>query len=319
MWTHNVLATLLSHFLLVMGIGTFSSLWYIFLSAPRSAAPFHPPFSFAGGLGMPPSQVGAAMAVLGAVGITLQLAVYPAVAAALGTLRSYRASLALFPLVYALTPYLAVLPSSTAPPLPAAGPGVWLPLATVLSLYVLGRTFSNPANVILVNNCAPHPSVLSTIHGIAQSISGLARTVGPVAGGALFGAGQAAGVGGLAHWVLALVSAAGFAASWAVREGDGHEVVLDGETRDGADGDGAGMGVGTVDEADEEVSPMAAVQARVVARERRSVDASAWLHAQADQDERERRESVRARVAERERRSLGDASAWRTSRDGSRA
>ena len=317
MWTHNVLATLLSHFLLVIGIGTFSSLWYIFLSTPRSTEPFAPPFAFAGGLGLPPSQVGAAMAVLGAIGITLQLAVYPPVAAALGTLRSYRAALALFPAVFALTPYLAVLPSTTAPPLPASGPGVWLPLATLLALYVLGRTFANPANVILINNCAPHPSVLSTIHGVAQSISGLARTVGPVAGGALFGAGQAAGVGGLAHWVLALVSVAGFAASWAVREGDGHELLLEGETRDG--GDGEGLGMATVDEEDEEVSPMAAVQARVVERERRSVDASMWMNGQEEADERERRESVRARVAERERRSLGDASAWRDVREGGRA
>ncbi|MCJ1393962.1 hypothetical protein MMC18_006839 [Xylographa bjoerkii] len=243
-FTSNVLFTLLSHFLLAFHIGTFNNLWFIFLSTPRfdPTAPFPPshtqqslPFNFTGGLGMPPRSVGFAMAVLGFIGITLQLAVYPRVNALLGTVRSYRTFLCLFPLTYFLTPYLAVVPSSSTPPAQASGLLVWLALGSVLFIQVLGRTFALPANTILVNNCSPHPSVLGTIHGIAQSVSSASRTVGPVLGGWLYGVGLQKGVVGGVWWGLAGMAMVGWVASGWVFEGDGHEIWLEGEKEEGVE------------------------------------------------------------------------------------
>ena len=191
-WTRDVLCTLLCHSILALHVGTFNNLWFIHLSAPRfdpenPSPPSHTrqslPFNFTGGLGMPPRSVGFAMAILGIIGITLSLLAYPAVNAKLGTLKSLRYSLCLFPLTYTLTPYLSIIPSSLAPPSQASGIPVWLALSGVLSIQVLARTFALPATIILVNNCSPHPSVLGTIHGIAQSLSSASRTVGPVLGG----------------------------------------------------------------------------------------------------------------------------------------
>ena len=215
-----------------MGVGTFGTLYYIFLSSPRSSGPVQLPFWFTGGLGLTSSSVGLAMAILGSIGILLQLLVYPAVSAKLGTLRSYRFALALFPIVYLLTPYLSLLPSSGGPEAPASGPLVWISLAALLGLYVVARTFALPANVILVNNCSPNPTVLGTVHGMAQSLSGVARTVGPVGGGWVFGRGEAIGLVGLAYWVLVVVSLMGWGVSLGVWEGDGHELLLDGEAKD---------------------------------------------------------------------------------------
>ena len=242
-WTRNVICTLFCHGVLALHIGTFNNLWFIHLSTPRYD-PSHPyppnrtsqnlPFAFTGGLGMHPRSVGFAMAVLGVIGISLQLLVYPAVNEKLGTIRSFRYALCLFPLTYVLTPYLSIIPSSKPPPSQASGPLVWLSILLVLLIQVVGRTFALPATIILINNCSPHPSVLGTIHGIAQSVSSASRTIGPVLGGWGYGKGLQIGVVGMVWWCLAIVAGLGWCASGLVREGDGHEILLDGE------GDGNG-------------------------------------------------------------------------------
>jgi len=241
-WTRNVLCILLCHGILAFHVGTFNNLWFIHLSTPRFD-PLHPspsshkhqrlPFAFTGGLGMPPRSVGFAMAVLGVIGISLQLLVYPKVNAKLGTTRSFRYSLCLFPLTYALVPYLSVIPSSSAAPAQASGFLVWLSITFVLLIQVLARTFALPAGAILINNCSPHPSVLGTIHGISQSVSSASRTIGPVLGGYSFGKGLQIGVVGMIWWFLAVVAACGWCVSSLVREGDGHEILLPGEEMEG--------------------------------------------------------------------------------------
>ena len=236
-WTRNVLFTLLTHAILAFHVGTFTNLWFIFLSTPRFD-PKHPsppdhhrrlPFVFTGGLGMPPRSVGMAMAVLGVIGITLQLLVYPTVNQRLGTLPSYRLSLLCFPIAYTLAPFLSVVPCSVPPPSQATGILVWVALAGVLLVQVVARTFALPAAIILINNCSPHPSVLGTIHGIAQSVSSASRTVGPVLGGWVYGLGLSHGVVGGVWWGLAAIAVCGWVASGWVYEGSGHEIVLEGE------------------------------------------------------------------------------------------
>ena len=90
--------------------------------------------------------------------------------------------------------------------------------------------------MILINNCCPHPSVLGTIHGIAQSVSSASRTIGPVLGGWGFGKGLEEGVVGAVWWGLSGVAGIGWVVSSLVREGSGHEILLEGEDEeDGGD------------------------------------------------------------------------------------
>jgi hypothetical protein len=240
--------TFLAHGLLAMHVGTFSSLWFVFLSTPRyfpeaahdgdlgqrtSALPSdyrpHLPFTFTGGLELPPSSMGTALSILGFIGISLQLLVYPRLNFRFGTVASYRAALVLFPIAYVLTPYLAVIPSATPTPGQASGPLIWIAITIVLSIQVLARTFALPATAILVNNCSPHPSVLGTIHGIGQSVSAGTRTIGPIVAGWLYGIGLDRGVVGTAWWALAAFALIGAVAGRWVRDGDGHEIWLPGE------------------------------------------------------------------------------------------
>lgn len=236
-FTRNVSLTYLSHFLLSFHLGTFNSLWFVFLSTPvynpQDPQPpgFHPslPFRFTGGLGLPPRNVGLAMAMLGAFGITMQLFLYPRLSSRFGTAGMWRCCLCLFPLAYTVLPYLSVVPSTTPPPSQKTGAAVWAAIAGVLLLQVTGRTFATPAQTILVNNCSPHPSVLGTVHGVGQSVSSFARTVGPVSGGWLYGIGLSQGLVGGVFWGMAAVAICGLVASFWVREGDGHEIWLEGD------------------------------------------------------------------------------------------
>ncbi|KAK5123579.1 hypothetical protein LTR85_002617 [Meristemomyces frigidus] len=246
-WTPNVLFVLLAHGLLAMHVGTFNSLWFVFLSTPRYAPNtsnndgdsttlhlppgYHPhaPFTFTGGLALPPRSIGTALAILGVIGISLQLLLYPRLSFYLGTITSYRYSLLLFPIAYFLTPFLAVIPSTLAAPGQASGFLVWIGITIVLCFQVTARTFALPSTAILVNNSSPHPSVLGTIHGIAQSVSSATRTVGPVLVSWLYGVGLNRGVVGMAWWSMGGVAIVGAIAAWWVREGDGHEIWLEGE------------------------------------------------------------------------------------------
>ncbi|KAJ9141750.1 MFS general substrate transporter [Pleurostoma richardsiae] len=239
-FTRNVSLTLVAQFLMAFHIGTFNSLWFIFLSTPvydPSAPPppgsltRHPPFVFTGGMGLPPRSVGMAMAILGVLGIALQLLLYPTLSARLGTVRSWRIFLLCFPVAYFLVPYLALVPSSASspPPGPKGGAAAWVAIAGVLFIQVIGRTFALPAQTILINNCTPHPSVLGTVHGLGQSVSSAARTVGPMMCGFLYGLGLSKGIVGAVWWGLSAVATMGWLASWLVREGDGHEIWLEGD------------------------------------------------------------------------------------------
>ena len=238
-FTRNVCITLLARFCFAFHVGTFNSLWFVFLSTPAydpakpSGGPGrHLPFVFTGGLGLPPAKVGTAMAVLGVLGISLQLFVYPPLSARLGTVRCLQMSLVCFPLAYFLAPYLSLVPSSTEPPAPKSGPAMWAAISGVLLCQVVGRTFASPNMAILVNNCSPHPSVLGTFHGLGQTCGSAARTLGPVLCGFLYGVGLAHGVVGGVWWGLSLWAALGWLTSWLLKEGDGHEIWLDGDEED---------------------------------------------------------------------------------------
>ncbi|KEY70286.1 hypothetical protein S7711_06989 [Stachybotrys chartarum IBT 7711] len=233
-FTRNVVMTLLSNFLLAFHLGTSNSLWFVFLSTPvydpkTSRHKIGLPFHFTGGLGLQPQSVGLAMAILGAIGITLQLVLYPRISSRFGTVTSWRTFLTCFPLAYLLMPYLSVVPSTSPPPAAKTGPAIWAAIFGVLFIQVTGRTFALPCQTILVNNCSPHPSVLGTIHGLGLSVSSAARTIGPVVGGVVYGYGLNHGLVGLVFWALSGIAVLGCLASLLATEGDGHEIWLHGD------------------------------------------------------------------------------------------
>ncbi|KAL5333559.1 major facilitator superfamily domain-containing protein [Aspergillus crustosus] len=213
-WTPNVLLTLCVGFLLAVHTSAFNSMTFIFLPSPRAPEGSHKSFfHFGGGLGLPSSRVGMATAIIGFIGLPLQIFVYPRIQSKLGTLTSFRAFLPFSLLSYALMPFLALIPN--VPYL------VWPAFTVVVGLQVISRTFAHPASVILVNNSVTDPSILSTVHGVAQSVSSAARTLGPFLGGWGLGLGLEHNLVGGAWWALAVEAALGWLLLGTIYEGKG--------------------------------------------------------------------------------------------------
>lgn len=217
-WTRNVLLTLVTHFLLEFHTSAFNALCFTFLPAPRNSEEnshrdglLH----FGGGLGLSSSRVGLATAIIGIVGLPLQIFVYPRLQSRMGTLKSYRAFLPFSPLAYVLMPFVVLVPNRVWL--------VWPTLTAILALQVISRTFSLPAAIILVNNSVPDRSVLGTVHGVAQSVVSAARTLGPFIGGWGLGLGLQNNVIGAVWWALAAEAFIGWCLLWTIKEGSGYD------------------------------------------------------------------------------------------------
>ncbi|KAJ5128848.1 hypothetical protein N7448_002561 [Penicillium atrosanguineum] len=215
-WTKNVLLTLLVHFLLAIHTSAFNAMTFVFLPTPRAPENSRDGFfHFGGGLGLPSARVGLATAIIGVVGLPLQIFLYPRIQGKLGTLTSFRTFLPFSPIAYLLMPFLVVLPR-----VPWI---VWPCFTVVVSLQVISRTFALPAAIILVNNCVTDPSILGTVHGVAQSIASAARTLGPFIGGWGLGLGLANNMVGVIWWALAVEATIGWFVLWTIHEGKGIE------------------------------------------------------------------------------------------------
>ena len=213
----NVTLTLLTHHLLALHVSAFNALIFLLLPAPTSSNNnAHMPFLFKGGLGLTTEQVGLATAIIGIIGLPLQLLLYPRLQDRWGTIKSYRMFLPFSVAAYTILPYLSLLPSSGLPKWI-----FWPFLTLILTLQVLSRTFALPSTVILVNNSSPSSASLGTIHGFAQSVSSGARTAGPVVGGWVLGWGLKNNCVGGVWWGLAVVAACNWGLLWTIFEGDG--------------------------------------------------------------------------------------------------
>ena len=226
MFTFNVICTMFAHFIIAGHLGTFSNLWAIFLSTPvDKQGDHHSAIQFTGGLGMLPRDVGFAMSLLGALGVLLQLVVYPPLNDRFGTIKVWRSALFIFPVVYLLAPYPSLVASTSGQKV-----HIWLAMSFVLLLFVAGRAGVTPATTLIINDCTPHPSVRATIHTIGTAVGNLGRSLFPVGALAIFGQGLRINVVGLGFWCLACLAIFACVASAWVREGsNGKEIVLDGD------------------------------------------------------------------------------------------
>jgi hypothetical protein len=228
-WTRNVLCTMLAHFIIAGHLGTFTNLWAIFLSTPVEKAENQlPPIKFGGGLGMKPREVGFAMSILGAIGVTLQLVIYPMLNDRFGTIKIWQGALFIFPIVYTLAPFPSLVASENANGDETAL--VWIAMLFVLLLFVVGRTGVTPATTLLINDCTPHPSVRGTIHTAGTVIGSLSRSLFPIVAFSIFGKGLDIGVVGLGFWCLACLAVlACIASRWVMEGSNGKEIILEGE------------------------------------------------------------------------------------------
>lgn len=142
----------------------------------------------------------------------VQFFVFPPLCHRFGVLNCYRAAAMIFPFIYLITPYTAVIQDDT-----------WRYVFFMLIMLVKGFVviIGFPCTTILLTNSASSLRVLGTLNGFATSFSGLGRALGPAMTGAVFSLGVKKGYMIFPWWLLAAVAFLGAIPAWFIVEGDG--------------------------------------------------------------------------------------------------
>ncbi|KAH6989805.1 major facilitator superfamily domain-containing protein [Ilyonectria sp. MPI-CAGE-AT-0026] len=174
--TWRVGLTLLTHFTLMLHLSAFNTITPSFLSTQRAeTTQNYLNLHLAGGLGLSLYQVGLAVAVLGLIGLSFQLLVYPIITSKISSYMSYRMFLPFSALAYFFLPFMVLFRNDSWV--------LWPVLLLLFGFQAVSRTFAQPGMIILINSCGSHPHLRSTIHGMGLSVGSLARILGPVSSG----------------------------------------------------------------------------------------------------------------------------------------
>jgi hypothetical protein len=186
----------------------------LFLSEPISHQKPDLPFKFSGGFAMSTKTIGFMMAVQGVYSMVAQLFLFPFLVRRLGTLKSFRYVMLVWPLLYFVVPYLVLLPTEV------QKLGIYACLLIKITFHVIAF----PSTAILIANAAPSKTVLGSINGVAASIACLARALGPTVTGFFHTAGLKVGYNGVAWWIGGVVCAIGAFESFWMEEVEGRTV-----------------------------------------------------------------------------------------------
>ncbi|KAE8145470.1 putative MFS transporter [Aspergillus avenaceus] len=194
---------LLSYALMSLHTMAFDSLLPVFLHTPvqeRDGNPdVHLPFKFIGGFGVDSQTIGIYYTLIGIIGMMVQFLIFPAAAKKFGVLNCLKLMILVFPFLYLVTPFTALVPPS-------------LRHVTVFFLMLAklsASIFGFPCITILLTNSAASLSVLGTLNGVATSVSAIGRAAGPAICGAAFSLGVKKGYVILPWWILTVFSIIG--------------------------------------------------------------------------------------------------------------
>ncbi|KAJ4381799.1 hypothetical protein N0V86_003164 [Didymella sp. IMI 355093] len=168
------------------------------------------PFMFEGGFGWQTQNIGAFLAMQGAMQMVAQLFLFPWLSKKLGSLRTFWITMCLYPVLYILAPYLALLPENLRIP----------GLVFLLIGKVTFQSLSYPSLAIILANSSPSKRVLGTLNGAAASSASVCRGFGPTISGAVDSFGGNHHMSGLAWWAIACVALMGWLPGLMLKESD---------------------------------------------------------------------------------------------------
>ncbi|PWY72359.1 MFS transporter [Aspergillus heteromorphus CBS 117.55] len=210
---------LLAYSLMSMHTMAFDSLLPVFLHTPVQQIDGNPdvrlPFKFVGGFGDIDSQtIGTFYTLIGILGMLIQFLIFPIAAHRLGILPCLKIVVLIFPLLYLLTPFTALVPSPS-----FRNVTIFFLMLGKLSASIFGF----PCITVLLTNSATSLGVLGTLNGVGTSFSAIGRAVGPALTGQAFSWGLREGFIVVPWWLLALFGAVSAVPVFCVVEGDGFD------------------------------------------------------------------------------------------------
>ena len=226
---------LLTYTLLAMHSIAYDQLLPIFMHYPRqtdrtSNPDVHLPFKFTGGFGINSDRIGLLFMLYGIVGMFIQFLIFPPLARRWGVLNCLKLVSPMFPVVYVITPFTALLPTPTSQQ---------IGMFAIMLIKCWAVIFAFPCTTILLTNSATSLRILGTLNGIAVSVSALGRAAGPAIGGTTFTLGVNIGYGILPWWTLAAFAVLAALPVWWLVEMEGFGGAPESDDEDDeAEGDG---------------------------------------------------------------------------------
>ncbi|PYH43291.1 MFS transporter [Aspergillus saccharolyticus JOP 1030-1] len=192
---------LVAYSLMSMHTMAFDSLLPVFLHTPvqqlEGNPDVHLPFKFIGGFGVDSQTIGIYYTLIGIIGMIVQFMIFPVAAKQYGVLNCLKVVSIVFPILYLVTPFTALVPGSLR--------------HVVVFLLMLGKLsasiFGFPCTTILLTNSAASLSVLGTLNGVGTSVSAIGRAIGPALTGSAFSFGVKRGYIIIPWWLLAVFGA----------------------------------------------------------------------------------------------------------------
>ncbi|EGP92772.1 unnamed protein product [Zymoseptoria tritici ST99CH_3D7] len=181
------------------------------IGSPHST-PYTFPLKFAGGFGLNHFEIGLMSTFYGVAGMFVQFFVFPPLCRKYGVLFWLKVSACTFPIVYFITPFTALLPTTR-----------WqvICMFALMATKCLAGIFAFPCSTILLTNSASSLRTLGTLNGIATSVSAIGRAIGPAMSGAIFSVGVKRGYVIAPWWFMAAIAALAAVPVWWLVEGEG--------------------------------------------------------------------------------------------------
>lgn len=141
--------------------------------------------------------IGLYYTLIGIIGMMVQFLVFPTAAKKYGVLNCLKTVAVIFPFLYLLAPFTALVPDSL------RHVTVFLLMLAKLSVSIFGF----PCSTILLTNSATSLRVLGTLNGVGTSVSAIGRAAGPAICGAAYSYGVKKGYVIFPWWLLAAFAA----------------------------------------------------------------------------------------------------------------
>jgi MFS family permease len=215
LFTNQTVINLVSYTFLALHSVAYDQALPVFLNYPvldRDHADIQLPFKFAGGFGLSSDKIGSIFTLYGIACGLIQFQLFPWLCARFGVLHCFRVSTMVFPLVYLVTPFTALI---------ADDRNRYIALLLLMLVKGFVVIIGFPCTTILLTNSASSLRILGTLNGFATAFSGLGRAIGPAITGSTFTWGVQRGYVIAPWWLLAGIAALGAVPSWFIVEGEG--------------------------------------------------------------------------------------------------